>query len=176
MKIQVTYRFLKWIWLPVLFLFLGNKGFAQRKTKESEQPKKELVKQDRKSSETKKRRSAEKWEMDLNNKGIGPIAVLELKDEIDLEMAKAGQIMFEDSCISCHRVKEQFAAPPVGGVLLRRSPEWVMNLLLNPMEMVERDSIARNLRIRYGMPMPDMGLTEKEARQLVEYFRTFLKE
>jgi len=39
--------------------------------------------------------------------------------------------------------------------------------------MVQKDPIARQLLIDHnGSPMADQGLTEEEARQILEYFRT----
>jgi hypothetical protein len=55
----------------------------------------------------------------------------------------------------------------------RRSPEWIMNMILNPEQMVKEDPIAQQLLVEYNMaPMANQGLTEDQARKIVEYFRT----
>ena len=55
----------------------------------------------------------------------------------------------------------------------RRSPEWTMNMILNPEEMVKKDPLAKELLIKFnGSPMANQNLTEDEARQVLEYFRT----
>ena len=55
----------------------------------------------------------------------------------------------------------------------RRSPEWIMNMILDPEQMVAKDPIARQLLIEFnGSPMANQSLTEAEARTILEYFRT----
>ncbi len=48
-----------------------------------------------------------------------------------------------------------------------------MNMILNPEEMVQKDPDAKALLIEYnGSPMANQSLTEEEARNILEYFRT----
>ena len=55
----------------------------------------------------------------------------------------------------------------------RRSPEWIMNMILNPEVMVKEDPIAKQLLIEYnGSPMANQNLTQEQARSILEYFRT----
>ena len=55
----------------------------------------------------------------------------------------------------------------------RRSPEWIMNMILNPEEMMAKDPIALKLLAAYNFaPMANQSLTEEEAREILEYFRT----
>lgn len=108
----------------------------------------------------------------LDNKGIGPIDNVDLGDEIDQEMADAGEAYFNSVCIACHQIDNRMVGPALRGVLDERSPEWVMNMILNTNEMLEKDETAMALLEIYQAPMTYMGTTEEEARQLVEYFRT----
>ena len=63
--------------------------------------------------------------------------------------------------------------PPQAGVLDRRTPEWVMNMIINPSEMIKKDPTARHLLKEYNnVPMTEQGVTEEEARKILEYFRT----
>ena len=57
-------------------------------------------------------------------------------------------------------------------VTTRRSPEWIMNMILNPEQMVKEDPIAKQLLAEYMSPMADQNLTEEQARNILEYFRT----
>ena len=70
--------------------------------------------------------------VDLANKGVGPITNVSLDKSIDLELANAGKVIFELKCMACHKVEENFIGPALKGVMKRRSPEWVMNMILNP--------------------------------------------
>jgi len=59
------------------------------------------------------------------------------------------------------------------GIYERRSPEWVMNILLNPTEMLKKDPIARALLKEYNnIQMLNQNLSEEEARAIAEYLRT----
>ena len=109
----------------------------------------------------------------MNNKGIGPISSVQLAETVDQEMAITGKAIYEAKCTACHKPTEVFVGPPQKGVLDRRSPEWVMNMILNPVEMQEKDPIAKALVKEFnGAAMVDMNLTEEEARQVLEYIRT----
>jgi len=109
----------------------------------------------------------------MENIGIGPIKELELPDEIDQEMAKAGEQVYVQMCTACHKPDKKFIGPAPKGILERRSPEWIMNMILNPEEMIMKDPIAKQLLIEYnGAPMANQNLTEEQARQVLEYFRT----
>jgi cytochrome c len=79
-------------------------------------------------------------------------------------------------CMACHNPTKKFIGPTPLGVLDRRAPEWVMNMILDPEGMVKNDPVAKQLLIEYnGVPMANQSLTEEEARSILEYFRT-LKE
>jgi mono/diheme cytochrome c family protein len=109
----------------------------------------------------------------MKNKGIGPITSIVLADEIDQEMADKGKEVYELMCTACHKTEAKFIGPAPKGILERRSPEWVMNMILNPEEMVQKDPMAKALFIEYnGSPMANQNLTEEEARAVLEYFRT----
>jgi mono/diheme cytochrome c family protein len=114
--------------------------------------------------------------MDLSNKGVGPIKNLELPETIDQTMAATGEEVFKMKCMACHNPTKKFIGPTPLGVLDRRAPEWVMNMILDPEGMVKNDPVAKQLLIEYnGVPMANQSLTEEEARSILEYFRT-LKE
>ncbi|WP_034923816.1 c-type cytochrome [Gillisia sp. CAL575] len=111
--------------------------------------------------------------IDMSNKGIGPVKNLELPNEIDQGMVAKGKAGFDSKCLACHKTHKKFIGPAPVGILDRRSPEWIMNMILNPGEMVQDDPIAKQLLIEHnGSPMANQGLTEEEARQILEYFRT----
>mgnify|MGYP001811975311 CR=1 FL=1 len=111
--------------------------------------------------------------VDLNNKGIGPITDLTFPDTIDEAMAAEGQKTFEAICIACHMTDQRMIGPAMKGVYERRSPEWVMNMILNPDEMLLNDPIAKALLKEYNnMIMLDQNLSEEDARALAEYLRT----
>lgn len=108
----------------------------------------------------------------MDNKGIGPVKKVEV-GEINQEMVATGKQIFEEKCTACHKTDQKFIGPAPAGITKRRSPEWIMNMILNPVEMVQKDPIAKQLLMEAnGAPMADQNLTEEEARNVLEYFRT----
>lgn len=111
--------------------------------------------------------------VDLTNKGIGPIKNVELGETIDMEMAAKGEEVFNMNCTACHKVDKKFIGPSPKGVLDRRTPEWVMNMILNPEVMTKDDPLAHDLLLEFnGSPMANQHMSEEQARQMLEYFRT----
>lgn len=108
----------------------------------------------------------------MENVGIGPIDELEFDEEIDMEMADAGKVVYEAKCTACHKVSKRYIGPSPQGIYDRRNPAWVMNMILNPDEMVVKDPIAKALLAEYSSPMANQNLTIEEARSVAEYFRT----
>ena len=109
----------------------------------------------------------------MENKGIGPITTVDLGASVDAALAEQGKGIYDKMCTACHKPTEKFIGPAPVGILDRRSPEWVMNMILNPVEMTQKDPIAKKLLMEFnGSPMADQNLTEEEARAVLEYFRT----
>lgn len=123
------------------------------------------------SQEPKTLEEAEKgWETNL---GIGPIKDLTLPAEIDQALATEGDAIYVAKCTACHKPDKQFIGPAPKGIFEKRTPAWIMNMILNPEEMVAKDPIAKQLLIKFnGSPMANQNLTEAEARAVLEYFRT----
>lgn len=114
---------------------------------------------------------------DLSNKGIGPIDNLDLDENIDEGMASTGADLFKNMCSACHKMDKKFVGPAIEGVTERRSHEWIMNMILNPEQMIKEDPIAKKLLVESNMAiMADQGLSEDEARSILEYFRQYDQE
>ncbi|RXP44514.1 cytochrome c [Lutibacter sp. HS1-25] len=107
----------------------------------------------------------------MQNKGIGPITSITL-GEIDDTLAAEGKTLFSSKCSACHKISKRVVGPALIGITERRSPEWIMNMMLNPEVMVTEDPIAKKLLAEYLAPMANQSLTEVEARAILEYFRT----
>ncbi|MEN7546905.1 cytochrome c [Rapidithrix thailandica] len=108
----------------------------------------------------------------MQHKGIGPVQNLELA-ALDETMAEEGKTLYEQYCTACHKATQKYIGPAPKDILNRRTPEWVMNMILNPEEMVQKDPIAKKLLVEFnGAPMANQHLTEEQARKILEYFRT----
>ena len=66
----------------------------------------------------------------LDNKGVGQIKDLPLPETIDQEMVTRGKAIFETNCSACHKVDKRFIGPSPKGIMERRSPEWIMNIII----------------------------------------------
>jgi len=141
--------------LSLIFLISCGDDKSKKETNKKEEVKEEVVEVD-----------------PMKNKGIGPITSITLADEIDQELAKTGAEVYVKMCSACHKPTKRFVGPAPLGIMERRSPEWIMNMILNPDEMVQKDPIAKALLAEYLSPMANQNLTEEQARAVLEYFRT----
>jgi len=109
----------------------------------------------------------------MKNKGIGPVTSVTL-GALDDAMADKGKVTFAAKCTACHNTPDidtKKIGPSLKSVTKRRTPEWIMNQILNPSEMTQKDPIAKELLGKYIAQMANQNLTQDEARQVLEYFR-----
>lgn len=104
--------------------------------------------------------------------GIGPITSNITLEAVNTELAQQGQAIFDVKCAPCHKIDERYIGPPLGGVVKRRTPEFIMNMMLNPDEMVKKHPEAQKLLAKYLAPMTYQNVSEADARALLEYLRT----
>ena len=110
----------------------------------------------------------------LTNVGIGPITELKLDGDIDEAIAKKGEDLYSSKgCTACHNPTMTIIGPAPEGIFGRRNPAWVMNMILNPTEMLQKDPTAMSLLKEYNnIMMLNQNLTENETRAIAEYFRS----
>lgn len=104
------------------------------------------------------------------SKGIGPVNSVTL-GAIDQSMVDRGKKQFEAKCSACHKFEEKVVGPALQDVTLRRTPEWIMNMILNPVEMTQKDPIGQELLGEHLTQMTFQNIKEEEAREILEYFR-----
>lgn len=108
----------------------------------------------------------------MTDKGVGTITNVELA-AIDEGLVAEGQELFSKNCTACHKTDKKYIGPALHGVTERRTPEWIMNMILDPTNMIQKDPIAKQLvGENNGAVMADQNLTEEQARAILEYFRT----
>ena len=92
--------------------------------------------------------------------------------KFDATMAAEGKKIAEVKCTSCHKpTEEKLVGPGWKGVTTRQTPYWIMNFVTNPDPMINVDpELQKQLEICL-VRMPNQGLNETEARQVVEYMR-----
>ncbi len=103
--------------------------------------------------------------------GIGPIGALTLGPQDDVLAAKGAEV-FELKCVACHKINERLVGPPLAGVTTKRSPAFIMNMILNPDEMVKKHPEVKAMLAEFYVPMTFQNVTEDDARAILEYLRT----
>lgn len=106
--------------------------------------------------------------------GIGPITErMEISAEINEEMSARGQEIFGMKCEMCHVMDSRLVGPALGNVMDYRSPEYVMNMILNPGDMARKHPEGQKLVQEYMSVMPYQNVSEEDARALLEYLRDY---
>ena len=141
--------------------------------KEKKEEEKEGFEMSRTKAEDKKEEVAEGVPVDMDNDGVGPYSDITFPDEIDSEMAAAGEAKFNAICTACHMAEQRMIGPALKGVYDRRNPAWVMNMIANPDGMLKEDPIAKALLKEYNNAiMLNQNLSEEDTRAVAEYLRT----
>jgi hypothetical protein len=106
------------------------------------------------------------------NRGIGKFTSVDLGEKLDVAMAAEGEKIQSVKCSSCHKLTdEKLVGPGWKGVTSRQKPEWIMNFITNPDPMIDKDpKLQAQLEICL-VRMPNQGLDDKGARQILEYMR-----
>lgn len=160
--------------LKLLTLILALFAFSCGGGEEKKEPAKVKIKQATTSKKVETSSTTKPSEtIDLSNKGVGPISSVTIGAEVDQAMATHGAEVFKKMCTACHKVGKKFIGPPPNGIMERRTPEWIMNMILDPENMVKNDPLAKSLLMEFnGSPMANQNLSQEDARAVLEYFRT----
>lgn len=113
------------------------------------------------------------WEYE---NGVGPIKQkLNIGNGIDEVMAKSGEQIFETKCMACHKIDERYVGPALKGVVERRTPEYVMNMILDPADMTQKHPEAKKMLAQYATQMTFQNVSQEDARKILEYLRSVSK-
>ncbi|MDX1638622.1 MAG: cytochrome c [Balneolaceae bacterium] len=105
--------------------------------------------------------------------GIGPVTeAVSLGAEVNSSLVEEGEKVFKTKCSACHKMEQDYVGPPLGDVLEKRTPTYVMNMILNPVEMTKKHPDAREMLGQYMNQMTFQNVTKEQARSIVEYLRT----
>lgn len=106
--------------------------------------------------------------------GIGPITErIEIDDEINQEMVMRGREIYTMKCEVCHSSNQESVGPSLGNAFEQRSPEFIMNFILNPGENVLNHPIGLDLLAEHNVQMPYRDVTRDEARAVYEFLRAY---
>lgn len=102
---------------------------------------------------------------------IGPVKNVKL-GAIDQDVVAEGKTTFQNKCSTCHKLDKRMVGPALRSVTERRSPEFIMNMILNPTKMQNKHPVVKKLIAEFGTRMADLGIKRTEARALLEYLRS----
>ena len=105
------------------------------------------------------------------DRGVGPIDHLEINGSIQDVLAVQGAEVFKTKCSACHKIESRHVGPALQGITQRREPEWIMNMILNPSGMLEKNETAKGLLREYLTSMTFQNVTQEDARAILEYLR-----
>jgi hypothetical protein len=98
----------------------------------------------------------------------GPRASQTLK--YDGNLADVGERLFDElTCTACHTLGQADDAPDLMGVTQRRAEAWLMRQITDPEWMAAHDPITQGLVEQWGMEMTDLGVSEADARAILNY-------
>lgn len=104
--------------------------------------------------------------------GIGPVTEpVTLGETIDQEKVTLGEKIFKTKCSACHKMESDYVGPALGDVLEKRTSAYVMNMILNPVEMTRKHPKAKELLAQYMNQMTFQNVSREQARAIVEFLR-----
>lgn len=140
---------------------------------EKKEEKKEGFEMNRTKTEKKVTETKVEVPVDMNNEGIGPFKNITFPESIDTDLAAKGEAKYKAVCTACHLPTKKLIGPALAGVYERRNTAWVLNMIINPTEMIQKDPIGIALLKEYDNAiMLDSNLSEEDTRAIAEYLRT----
>ena len=83
----------------------------------------------------------------------------------------AEKLFSTKGCTACHAWGKRLTGPDLKDVTKRRTQVWMEHQILHPDVMTKTDPIAHDLFAQFALQMPKQGLTEAEAKQVIEYLK-----
>jgi cytochrome c551/c552 len=105
-------------------------------------------------------------------RGVGKFTNVQVDEKLNVQMADAGEKVYDVKCSSCHKLTdEKLVGPGWKGVTQRHKPEWIMNFVTNVDEMLAKDPKAQAQLEICLVRMPNQNLSDDDARNLYEFMR-----
>ena len=106
-----------------------------------------------------------------SGKGIGTYTQVDL-GALTESQAEEGKAIFESKCLACHEMDDiKKVGPGLAGITQRRTPEWIMNMITNPVEMTQKDPMAMKLLEETLSQMTFQDVDDAQAKALLAYFK-----
>jgi mono/diheme cytochrome c family protein len=88
-------------------------------------------------------------------------------------LADSGKELFEKRCAGCHTIGGgDSTGPDLKGVEGNRSADWLEKIIVEPEKLTsEKDPVHLGLVKKYGVEMPNVGISRTDARKIVAYIK-----
>ena len=92
---------------------------------------------------------------------------------VDKAMAQKGATTYNVKCQSCHTLTDKrVVGPGWKGITTKRTPEWIMNMIVHTDAMLSVDTAAQKMLEECLVRMPNQNLSVQEAREVLELMRS----
>lgn len=125
------------------------------------------------SDQTQQSDSAQKTEQTptVSKDGVGRFKEITLA-AIDPAFSEKGKSIFESKCSACHKTTAQkVVGPGLKGITGKRTPAWILNMITNPLEMTQKDPIAKGLLEEHLTQMTFQDVSDDDAKAILEFLR-----
>lgn len=89
----------------------------------------------------------------------------------DKNLAVKGKQLFDSKCTACHKFDTRLVGPPLGDVVKKRTPEYIISMITSPDKMIQNNDTAKALMKQYMTPMTNQNVTLEDAKAIFEYLR-----
>lgn len=89
----------------------------------------------------------------------------------DPQLAAKGEQIFKMKCTSCHQYDKRLVGPPLRDVVKRRSPDYIISMILHPEEMQEKNDTVKALVKQYLTKMTNQNVSYEDAKAIYEHLR-----
>lgn len=95
--------------------------------------------------------------------------------EINKSLAQKGAELFKAKCTACHKYDTRLVGPPLGDVVKRRTPEYILSMITSPDKMLQNNDTVKALLKTYLTPMTNQNVTLEDAKAIFEHLRDISK-
>ncbi len=85
--------------------------------------------------------------------------------------AQGAQLFTSKTCATCHAFGKKIQCPDLKPVAMQRTERWMEAQIMHPDVMTKLDPTSVALMKQYTIQMPNMNLTQEQAKALIEYIK-----
>ncbi|MEN2280715.1 PQQ-dependent sugar dehydrogenase [Algoriphagus sp. SE2] len=93
----------------------------------------------------------------------------------DVDQIKAGKVLFDQNCSTCHNFNENAIGPNLSGLTRQVETDWIKRFIKNPSEFFrDKDERAEKLLAIYKNEMPGFpNFSDSDLNSILSYLHTF---